>query len=175
MLTRVVLSEGGKEQELVKPTYKTSYEYGSKGLQNGGQAQYYVDYNNYTNAYTYGPEDKEFEADKAPKATITGLKDCFGTVEIYYTIGKGRIAEIRPRIIYGEEGTTPKYYDGSSHMAWTVSFDSFPVRFVPDAVDKEQIPASIFDGTSIEQWKSRYISSYGAIDGMYSSIHCTTA
>lgn len=165
MLTRVVLSEGGKEQELVKPTYKTSYEYGSKGLQNGGQAQYYVDYNNYTNAYTYGPEDKEFEADKAPKATITGLKDCFGTVEIYYTIGKGRIAEIRPRIIYGEEGTTPKYYDGSSHMAWTVSFDSFPVRFVPDAVDKEQIPASIFDGTSIEQWKSRYISSYGAIDG----------
>lgn len=165
MLTRVVLTEDGEEQELVKPVYTTSYGYGSKGLQNGGQAQYYVDYNNYTNAYTYGPEDKEFEADKAPKATITGLKDCFGTVEIYYTIGKGRIAEIRPRIIYGEEGTTPKYYDGSSHMAWTVSFDSFPVRFVPDAVDKEQIPASIFDGTSIEQWKSRYISSYGAIDG----------
>ena len=165
MLTRVVLSEGGKEQELVKPVYNTSYGYGSSGVYNGEQAQYYVDYNNYTNAYTYGPEDKEFEADKAPKATITGLNDCFGTVEIYYTIGKGRIAEIRPRIIYGEEGTTPKYYDGSLHMAWTVSFDSFPVRFVPDAVDKEQIPASIFDGTSIEQWKSRYINNYGAIDG----------
>ena len=166
MLTRVVLMSGdGEEQELVKPVYNTSYGYGSSGVYNGEQAQYYVDYNNYTNAYTYGPEDKEFEADKAPKATITGLNDCFGTVEIYYTIGKGRIAEIRPRIIYGEEGTTPKYYDGSSHMAWTVSFDSFPVRFVPDAVDKEQIPASIFDGTSIEQWKSRYINNYGAIDG----------
>ena len=165
MLTRVVLTEDGEEQKLVKPVYNTSYGYGSSGVYNGEQAQYYVDYNNYTNAYTYGPEDKEFEADKAPKATITGLNDCFGTVEIYYTIGKGRIAEIRPRIIYGEEGTTPKYYDGSSHMAWTVSFDSFPVRFVPDAVDKEQIPASIFDGTSIEQWKSRYINNYGAIDG----------
>ena len=165
MLTRVVLSEGGKEQELVKPEYRISYGYGSSGVRNGGQAQYYVDYNNYTNAYTYRPGDEGFEADKAPKATITGLNDCFGTVEIYYTIGKGRIAEIRPRIIYGEEGTTPKYYDGSSHMAWTVSFDSFPVRFVPDAVDKEQIPASIFDGTSIEQWKSRYINNYGAIDG----------
>ena len=166
MLTKVVLMSGdGEEQELVKPEYGIPYGYGSSGVSNGGQAQYYVDYNNYTNAYTYRPGDEGFEADKAPKATITGLNNCFGTVEIYYTIGKGMIAEIKPRIIYGEEGTTPKYYDGSSHMAWTVSFDSFPVRFVPDAVDKEQIPASMFDGTSIEQWKSWYINNYGAIDG----------
>ena len=163
MLTKVVLSEGGEEQELTKPEYGIPYGYGSSGVSNGGQAQYYVDYNNYTNAYTYGPEDEEFEADKAPKATITGLNDCFGTVEIYYTIGKGMIAEVEPQV-YGA-GTKLKYYDGSSHMAWTVSYDSFPVRFVPDAVDKEQIPASIFDGTSIEQWKSRYINNYGAIDG----------
>ena len=32
MLTRVVLTEGGEEQELVKPVYNTSYGYGSSGV-----------------------------------------------------------------------------------------------------------------------------------------------
>lgn len=165
MLTRVVLSEGGKEQELVKPEYRISYGYGSSGVRNGGQAQYYVDYNNYTNAYTYRPGDEGFEADKAPKATITGLNDCFGTVEIYYTIGKGMIAEVEPQV-YGA-GTKLKYYDGKSHMAWMNSYNSFPVRFKPDDADEEQLPKNQegFNGTSIGQWKDRYISSYGAIGG----------
>ena len=160
MLTKVVLTED--EQELVKPEYTTIYGYGTNKMLNWGQAEYYVDYNNYTNAYTYGPEDEGFEADKAPKATITGLNDCFGTVEIYYTIGKGTIVEVEPRV-YGA-GTT-KYYDGKSHMAWMNSYNSFPVRFAPDDADEERLPKAVFDGTSIGQWKDRYIGNYGAIGG----------
>ena len=165
MLTRVVLSEGGKEQELVKPVYTTIYGSGTKRLQNWDQAEYYVDYNNCTNVYTYQQGDDGFNADKAPKATITGLNNCFGTVEIYYTIGKGMIAEVEPQV-YGA-GTKLKYYDGKSHMAWMNSYNSFPVRFKPDDADEEQLPKNQagFNGTSIGQWKDRYISSYGAIGG----------
>ena len=117
MLTRVVLTEDGEEQELTKPRYNNLYYgSGSDRVTNKGDAQYYVDYNNCTEAYPYSTNDAEFDPAKAPKATITGLNDCFGTIEIYYTIGKGTIVEIEPRI-YGAEGTEPKYYDGMSHMA----------------------------------------------------------
>ena len=163
MLTRVVLVSGdGAEQELIKPTYKTPYEYGNSRLYNAERAQYYVDYNNYTNAYTYRPEDEGFEADKAPKATITGLNNCFGTVEIYYTIGKGTIAKVEPQV-YGA-GEKTKYYDGDSHRAWINSFDSFPVYFTPDDTDTEQKVWALGEA-GIKQWKSDYISFPGAING----------
>ncbi len=159
MLTRVVLTEDGEEQELTKPRYNNLYYgSGSDRVTNKGDAQYYVDYNNCTEAYPYSTNDAEFDPAKAPKATITGLNDCFGTIEIYYTIGKGTIVEIEPRI-YGAEGTEPKYYDGMSHMAWQNSFNAFPVRFLADETDKKQYAsAGILDGTSIRQWNT---SGYG--------------
>ena len=166
MLTRVVLTEDGKNTELIKPIYDTFYGSGnSRYMKNANEVQYYVDYNNCTNVYTYQQGDDGFNADKAPKATITGLNNCFGTVEIYYTIGKGMIAEVEPQV-YGA-GTKLKYYDGKLHMAWMNSYNSFPVRFKPDDADEEQLPKNQegFNGTSIGQWKSRYIGSYGAIGG----------
>ena len=166
-LTRVVLiaKDGTDEKELVKPKYARRYDNGDKGINNWEQAEYCMAYQNPTNSYLYKPGEEGFDAEKAPKVTITGINQYTGTVEIYYTIGQGEFAKIAAGTIYG--GETEQYYDATSHGAWSAK--EMLLWLKPDETDIAQghtyLLENCFKDGSILQWNSSYGTRVGAFSG----------
>lgn len=139
MLTGITLVSGAGQTAvtLTMPDYRYQNNIGkwmmyACGTPKNEEADFEVRYANNTAAYPYREGEAGFDADKAPKVTITGRGKYTGEFTVYFTIGKGTM---RPQVNNLEVcGSSACYYDGRTEKAWNNSL----VEFYGDASDAKQ-------------------------------------
>ena len=139
MLTGIALVPGAGQTAvtLTMPDYRYQNNIGkwmmyACGTPKNEEADFEVRYANNTAAYPYREGEAGFDADKAPKVTITGRGKYTGEFTVYFTIGKGTM---RPQVNNLEVcGSSACYYDGRTEKAWNNSL----IEFYGDAFDAKQ-------------------------------------
>ena len=139
MLTGIALVPGAGQTAvtLAMPDYRYQNNIGkwmmyACGTPKNEEADFEVRYANNTAAYPYREGEAGFDADKAPKVTITGRGKYTGEFTVYFTIGKGTM---RPQVNNLEVcGSSACYYDGRTEKAWNNSL----IEFYGDAFDAKQ-------------------------------------
>ena len=139
MLTGIALVPGAGQTAvtLTMPDYRYQNNIGkwmmyACGTPKNEEADFEVRYANNTAAYPYREGEAGFDADKAPKVTITGRGKYTGEFTVYFTIGKG---SMRPQVNNLEVcGSSACYYDGRTEKAWNNSL----IEFYGDAFDAKQ-------------------------------------
>ena len=139
MLTGITLVPGAGQAAvtLTMPDYR--YQNSNRkwmmyagGTPQNDDADFEVRYANNTAAYPYREGEAGFDADKAPKVTITGRGQYTGEFTVYFTIGKGTM---RPQSDNLEVcGSSACYYNGREKKAWNNGL----VEFYGDASDEKQ-------------------------------------
>lgn len=142
MLTDITLIPGARQTAvtLTMPDYRNKKDmYGRLMIfacgtpYNPDTADFEVRYANNTAAYPYREGEAGFDADKAPKVTITGRGKYTGEFTVYFTIGKGTMQpQVKDLEACGSRAAC--YYDGRTEKAWNNSL----VEFYGDASDAKQ-------------------------------------
>lgn len=142
MLTGITLVPGARQTAvtLTMPDYRNKKDmYGRLMIfacgtpYNPDTADFEVRYANNTAAYPYREGEVGFDADKAPKVTITGRGQYTGEFTVYFTIGKGTMQpQVKDLEACGSRAAC--YYDGRTEKAWNNSL----VEFYGDASDAKQ-------------------------------------
>ena len=140
MLTGITLVPGAGQAAvtLTMPDYR--YQNSNRkwmmyagGTPQNDDADFEVRYANNTAAYPYRAGEAGFDADKAPKVTITGRGQYTGEFTVYFTIGKGTMQpQVKDLEACGSGAAC--YYDGRTEKAWNNSL----VEFYGDASDAKQ-------------------------------------
>lgn len=140
MLTGIALVPGAGQTAvtLTMPDYRYQNNIGkwmmyACGTPKNEEADFEVRYANNTAAYPYREGEAGFDADKAPKVTITGRGKYTGEFTVYFTIGKGTMQpQVKDLEACGSRAAC--YYDGRTEKAWNNSL----VEFYGDASDAKQ-------------------------------------
>lgn len=138
MLTGITLVSGAGQTAvtLTMPVYRNNIDPSmifACGTPWNEDADFEVRYANNTAAYPYREGEAGFDADKAPKVTITGRGQYTGEFTVYFTIGKGTMQpQVKDLEACGSRAAC--YYDGRTEKAWNNSL----VEFYGDASDAKQ-------------------------------------
>ena len=139
MLTGITLVPGAGQTAvtLTMPVYRNNIDpsmiFACGTPYNPDTADFEVRYANNTAAYPYREGEAGFDADKAPKVTITGRGQYTGEFTVYFTIGKGTM-QPQAKDFEACGSRAACYYDGRTEKAWNKSL----VEFYGDASDAKQ-------------------------------------